>query len=197
MNASLIEMVLAIALTGLILASAVMPTVQTVVANQEAELDWQTMMTHSAAAIRAEQVAGMIWRDPNAPDGYFPLRAARVDQLQVGNWQLRADGTAIEQQAPSGSWTPIAGDVQGFGLQYLLNSGAWTSSPNAVELDKVIAIRFNWSQANHGLRYGGLLAVADREYSAGPLSLRTLGAGPAYRRSDYARHTTLSLGTWR
>jgi len=196
MNVSLIEMVLAIALSGLILASAILPTTQVMVAYQDAELEGRTMLAQTAAAVRAEQLVGAIWRDPNAPDGHATLQAALASQLQVGAWQLRASGNRLEQQRSTGGWAPIAQPVQGFSFQYLLDSGTWTAAPAAGELADVIAIRFAWSDPDSGLPYGGLVVTPDCSFAAGTISLETPSVSNPYRRTDYTRTMTLSLGRW-
>ena len=129
MNASLLEMVLAIALSGLIFASALIPTTQSMVAYQEAELDLQSMTAQTLALARAEQLAGAIWRDPNAPPDGAGLSAAAADQMQVGTWGLRQNGGHLEQQRQAAGWAVLAPAVQNFSFQYLLRSGVWTAAP--------------------------------------------------------------------
>lgn len=196
MNVSLIEMVLAIALSGLILASAILPTMQVMVAYQDAELNGQTMLAQSAAAVRAEQLAGAVWRDPNAPDGHATLQTASASLLQVGDWQLRTSGDQVQQRRSTGSWAPVAEPVQGFTFQYLLDDGTWTAAPAAGQLADVIAIRFSWSDSDSGLPYGGLVVTPDCTFAAGTISLETPSVSNPYRRTDYTQTMRLSLGTW-
>ncbi len=196
MNVSLIEMVFAIALSGVILASAIIPTTQVMIAYQDAELDGQIMLMQSAAAVRAQQVANAVWRDPNAPDGHATLQSATAGQLQVGDWQLRAANGRLEQQRQATGWKTIAEPVQSFAFAYLLTSGVWTAAPAAGELGSVIVVRCGWNDSRSGLSYGATAVVPDRCFSAGVLSLERPSTGTAYRRADYERHSTLTLGTW-
>jgi hypothetical protein len=197
MNVSLIEMVLAIALSGLILASAILPTTQVIVTYQEAELDGQTMMAQSAAALRAATLVNSIWRDPNAPAGYAALQAANPNAFRVGDWQWRASGGRVEQRGQSGGWAVLATPVDAVSLQYLLGDGTWTSAPGGSRLSDVIAIRFNWTDPDCSLAYGGIRVPPDRSFAAGVVSLPTPSTTNPYRRADYTRSTTLPLGTWR
>ncbi len=199
MNVSLIEMVLAIALSGLILASAIIPTTQVIVTYQEAELDGQTMLAQSAAALRAATLVNSIWRDPNAPDGHAALETAKDDSLRVGDWRLRAKSGRLEQRGEPGDWATLATPVSAFSLQYLLGSGTWTSAPHDDDDDGdyVIAIRFNWNDPDSGLAYGGVLVSPDCAFAAGLVNLPTPSTANPYRRADYTRSTTLSLGSWR
>jgi hypothetical protein len=182
--------------SGLILASAIIPTTQVMVAYQDAELNGQTMLAQTAATVRAEQLIGAVWRDPNAPDGHATLQAATASQLQVGDWQLRASGNRLEQQRSAGGWTPLAQPVQGFSFQYLLDDGTWTAAPAAGQFADVIVIRFTWTDADSGLPYGGLVVTPDCSFAAGGIDLETPSIGTPYRRADYTRTMTLSLGTW-
>ena len=89
MYGSLLEMVLAIALTGLIFASAIIPTTQIVADYQKAEVDLQARTRHAMAGLRFEQVAGTTWRDPNGPAGTAALHTAQRSQLQFGRADLQ------------------------------------------------------------------------------------------------------------
>jgi hypothetical protein len=196
MNVSLIEMVLAIALSGLILASAILPTTQVMVTYQQAEWDWQTMLAHAAAALRVEQLLDAIWRDPNAPGGHAALGAAQAHQIQVGNWELRANGTQLQQQRQSGGWAQLVAPAQAFAFRYLLGSGEWKASVGTSKLGDVVAARFDWTDPDSGLPYGGVWVLPDHSFSAGLISVYPTSTAPPYYRSDYEQTMTLSLGTW-
>jgi hypothetical protein len=189
-------MVLAIALSGLILAAALLPLTQIMVAYQDAELDGQTMQAQRAAVTRAEQIGNSIWRDPNAPAGHAGLQTAIVTQLQVGDWQFRGSGTRIEQQRLAEGWATIAQPVQSFGFQYVLSDGTCTAAPDAGELAEVIAVKVGWSDSASGLQYAGTSIPPDSSFMAGLVELDRPGTGTPYHRSDYERHVTLTLGSW-
>ncbi len=195
MQASLMEMVLAIVIAGLIFASAIIPTTQTAAAYQENEADARQATWQATATVRTDQVAGNIWRDVDPPAGYDDLLTAQSDQLEVGEWELRQDTDRFEQNLDSGGWVAIAQPVENVAFQYLLNDGTWTSSASG-QLDDVLAIRFDWSSTDNGRKYGGLMVAPDRAFSGGVVELFQ-GAGPAtYSRPDYERTITFSLGSW-
>ncbi len=189
-------MVIAIAVAGIIFASAIIPTTQIMTAYQEAELDLRNMTTQCLAAVRIEQLVGSIWRDPNAPPGGLPLQAAAADRLQVGSWELRCNQGSIEQRHSGGTWTPVAGPVQSFGLQYLLADGSWTGTPPADQLSRIVAIRFAWVDPASGTPYGGQVVAPDHAFSAGLIQLSPPITTIPYRRADYEREISLPLGSW-
>jgi hypothetical protein len=195
MNASLLEMVLAIALSGLIFASALIPTTQSMVAYQEAELDLQSMTAQTLALARAEQLAGAIWRDPNAPPDGAGLSAAAADQMQVGTWGLRQNGGHLEQQRQAAGWAVLAPAVQNFSFQYLLRSGVWTAAPAPADRANVLAIRYGWTDPASGLPYAGGFVAPDHAFAAGLISLQRPGLSTPYHRADYARQMTLTRGS--
>jgi type II secretory pathway pseudopilin PulG len=195
MSASLIEMVLAIVIAGLIFASAIIPTTQTAAAYQENEADARQATWQVTATVRTEQVAGNVWRDAEPPDNHDALLKAMASQLWVGDWKLRHVAERYEQNGDSGGWATIAEPVENAAFQYLLNDGTWVSSANS-QLDDVLAVRFDWSSTDNGRKYGGLMVAPDRAFSGGVVELFQ-GAGPAtYSRPDYERTITFSLGSW-
>ena len=196
MQASLLEMVLAIAIAGLIFAAAVIPTTQTAVAYQQAEANVRAATWQVTATVRAEQIAGGIWRDTDPPANHDALTRARPGRLQVGDWQLRQRDGSVEQKWKSGDWTPIAEPVQGLAFEYLLNSGSWTSSVNNAQLGDVLALQFGWSEPGTGRPYGGLAVAPDRAFSAGLIQLPQPTLSAPYKRKDYERAIAFSLGSW-
>jgi hypothetical protein len=196
MQASLVEIVLAIAIAGLIFASAIIPTTQTAVAYQEAEAELRQATAQATATVRPEQIAAGIWRDPDPPDNHDALSQAHASRLAVGDWELRENRGQFEQKCSTSGWTPIAAPVQDLSFQYLLNSGAWTSSVSGGALDDVLAVRFDWSDPDSGRKYGGLVVAPDRAFSAGLIKLPQPDTSEPYRRDDYEQTITLSLGTW-
>jgi hypothetical protein len=196
MQASLVEIVLAIAIAGLIFASAIIPTTQTAVAYQEAEAELRQATAQAIATVRPEQIAAEIWRDADPPQNHDTLSRAQSSRLAVGDWELRENRGQFEQKCSTSGWTPIAAPVQNLGFQYLLNSGAWTSSANGTALEDVLAVRFDWSDSDSGRKYGGLVVTPDRAFSAGLIELPQPDTSEPYRRDDYEQTITLSLGTW-
>lgn len=196
MNASLLEMVLAIALSGLIFASALIPTTQSMVAYQEAELDLQSTTAQMLALARAEQLTSAIWRDPNAPPDGAGLSAAAADEMQVGTWGFRQNGGRLEQQPQFAGWSALTGPVQNFSLQYLLRTGVWTAAPAPADRANVLAIRYGWIDPASGLPFAGEFVTPDHAFAAGLISLQRPSLSTPYRRADYARQMTLTLGNW-
>lgn len=196
MQASLVEMVLAIAIAGLIFASAIIPTTQTVVAYQQTEAEVRQATSQAVAAVRPEQIAASIWRDIDPPGNHNALLQAQPTLFAVGNWQLREDSGQFEQSWNDGGWTPIATPVQNFAFQYLLNSGVWASSASGTELENVLAVRFDWTDPDNGRKYGSLAVVPDRAFSAGLIELPKPDTSVPYRREDYEQTITFSLGSW-
>ena len=196
MQASLVEIVLAIAIAGLIFASAIIPTTQTAVAYQEAEAELREATAQATATVRPEQIAAGIWRDADPPENHDALSRAQSSRLAVGDWQLRENSGQFEQKWDTSGWTPIAAPVQDFALQYLLNSGSWASSVSWTALEDVLAVRFDWSDPDNGRKYGGLVVAPDRAFSAGLIELPQPDTSKPYSRDDYEQTITFSLGSW-
>jgi hypothetical protein len=169
MNASLVEMALAIGIAGLIFASAIVPTTQSVIAYQQTEAELRQATAQATAATRAEQVAGSIWRDADPPAGHAALERARAARLQVGDWTLRQNKGRFEQQLKSTAWAAIAEPAQNVSFQYLLNDGSWTTSVNKAQLGDVVALRYGWTDPDSGRTYDGRVATPDSTFSAGLL----------------------------
>ncbi len=187
---------MAIALAGLIFASAIIPTVKTMSAYQEAELDLKAVSAHALAEARADEIAASIWRDADPPAGLGPLRTARADRLEVGDWELRASGDAVQQKCRPGDWAPLANAVQTFNFEYLLGDGTWKPSVSSGQLEEVVAVRWSWKDRGSGLPFGGPVPTPDYAYSAGLLNLSKPDTSGTYRRRDFERTITLSLGDW-
>ena len=196
MNASLLEMVLAIALSGLIFASALIPTTQSMLTYQEGAVDLQNRSAQMLTLARAEQLAGAIWRDPNAPPDTANLQAAAAARLQIGSWELRQSGGRMEQRYRSGRWSTLASPVQKFSYQYLLRTGVWTTAPPAAQRANVLAVRYSWTDPASRLQYSGTLVAPDHAFAAGVVNLPMPDLTGRYQRSNYARRITLRLGNW-
>lgn len=196
MSASLLEMVLAISIAGLIFACALIPMTQTVVAYQEAELNQQRLADHTLAVVRAEQIAGSVWRNPNAPADTAPLLTATASRLRTGTWELRARAGNVEQRRHGGRWGQLASPAASFSFSYLLNNGAWVSALNTAQRDRVIAVRANWTDSADNVPCGGATVFPDRAFSAAVLNLAQPPTGGSYERADLEHNLTFSLGTW-
>ena len=203
MTASLVEMVLAIAITGIIFVSAIVPTTQIMIAYQEAEAGVRGATAHAMAGVRVEQTAAAIWRDDDPPENHAKLAGLGNRLLEVGAWrlELRSRTDEIGQQHSGGwasPWTPLTGSVQtrsGFtGMnRFLLNDGSWGPSGAA---DDVLAVQWGWADPGNGRQYGGLMVAPDRQFSAGLIELPQPETSVKYDRDDYERTMTLSLGSW-
>lgn len=196
MQASLLEMVLAISIAGLILAAAIIPTTESAVAYQKAEAELRQATSQAIAAVRAEQIAARIWRDAEPPADHATLQKAWAAWLQVGGWELRQDEDRFEQKSSSTTWTSIAEPVGSLSFQYLLNDGSWTTSVAEAQLGNVLALRFDWSDSDSGRDYGGLMLAPDHAFSIGLLQLPMPDISEPYDREDYEQTFTLSLGSW-
>jgi hypothetical protein len=196
MGASLLEMVLAIALTGMIFAAALLPTSQSLVDYQKSELDLRNLSAHGMATVRFEQVAGGIWRDPNGPPGAATLQAASANQLQTSYWELTASAGTWRQRYQAGAAATLLPAVSAFTYQYLLNTGAWTASPTAAQRSSIVAIRCTWTDPVSGLPLGSLAVLPDHRFSAGLLVLPQPDMSQAYSRDNYRRNLAFALGAW-
>jgi hypothetical protein len=196
MNASLVEMALAIAIAGLIFASAIVPTTQSVIAYQEVEAELRQATGQATAAVRAEQVAGSIWRSADPPAGHGALQKARAARLQVGDWELRQSKGRFEQQWKSAGWAAIAEPVDSLSFQYLLNDGSWTTSVDKAQLGSVLAMRYAWTDSDSGRTYAGLTVAPDSAFSGSLLELPEPDTSNPYQRKDYERTLSFSLGSW-
>jgi hypothetical protein len=196
MSASLLEMVLAIALAGLIFAAAIIPTSQTLVDYQKSEIDLRNLSAHGMATVRFEQVAGGIWRDPNGPPGGASLQAASATQLRTSFWDLSRSSGRWQQRYQGGTAATLLPAVSSFTYQYLLSTGAWITSPTASQRSKIVAVRCNWTDPVSGLPLSSLAVLPDHRFSAGLLVLPQPATTQPYSRDNYHRNHTFSLGAW-
>jgi hypothetical protein len=196
MNVSIVEMVMAMVVFGIILASAVLPTVQVLVTYQEVDRCAQSLLAESAALVRAEQLLEAVWRDPNAPAGHGALLNAQAHQFQIGNWEWRGTGTQLQQQWQSGGWARLAEPVQTFAFEYLMNTGEWRTSVPSGSLAEIVAARFDWADPNSALSYGSQWVFPDYCFAAGLIGVHPVSFAPPYYRSDYERSAVFSLGMW-
>jgi hypothetical protein len=193
---SLLEMVLAIAIAGIIFAAAIIPTTQTIAAYQAGEAEVRQAALQNRACVRPEQVIEKVWRDAAPPDGYDALGRAQAAELTIGAWALRESGGRFEQNRDGAGWSPIAEPVENLAFSYLGRSGIWVNSVDAADFDNVLAVRFNWTDAAAGRAYRGLGVLPDRCFAGGRIDLSPPDTSKAYQRADYTRKFSISLGEW-
>lgn len=196
MSASLLEMVLAIAIAGLIFAGAIIPTTNLAVAYQRGEALVRQATAESLAAVRVEQIFSTLWRDPQPPGGHGPLQAASRSRMRIGDWQVGRARDRLEQRrqgVPSGV---IAEPVANVSFQYLLTDGSWVSQVRSARRDDVLALRFSWTDRATGRRYQGAALAPDRAFSGNLIELPEPDTGTPYRREDYMRTAHFSLESW-
>lgn len=191
------EMVIAIAILGLIMTGLIVTTTQTIVTYQATDARVAESSDHTMAALRAERIAARVWRDPDPPAGHADLIAAKADELRVGDWRLRANSDVLEQVHVAPPYELLVDDVSGFAFSYRLSGGGWISQTlNPGERSTVVAVKYQWTDAVDGRIFGGISVLPDRQFSTGFLGLRTPTPGGAYNRSDHEQQITLNLGTW-
>jgi len=196
MSASLVEMVLAISIAGLIFAAALVPMTSAVVTYQETEAQARASDAHAIAAVRAEQIAAGIWRDADPPGACGDLAAAAQNELTVGDWSFRQNAGDVQQSWQGGAGATLANSASSFSFEYLLTNGTWVTAAGGEELDEVVAARVAWTDAEKGVRVAGGAVPGDRCFSAGLLELPEPDTSEPYQRSDYERAWALSLGRW-
>lgn len=193
---SLLEMVLAITIAGIIFAGAIIPTTQTIAEYQECQADLARATRQELARVRPEQIIERTWRDLAPPVGYGALSRAYAAELTVAQRGLRASGEQVEQNEAGGDWTPIAAPVRNFSFGYLGKDGVWANAVASENLDDVVAVRFSWSDAESGRTYIGFALPPDRCHSGGRIELSSPDTPQPYQREDYTRKFSISLGEW-
>ncbi len=195
MGTSLLELVLAIALSAVVLGSAIGPLISALVGYQSTETELRARTAHSLAAARIEQVASTLWRDPNGPAGTATLQTATSSQLTVGTTSVRS-AARLEQSIGGSAWAPLTDSVTAFAGAYLLNDGAWYASVPSGQSARVVALRFNWREPASETVYAVICVPLDRAFSASQLSLLAPTNPPAYSRANYTRTVTFNVGNW-
>jgi hypothetical protein len=196
MGTSLIELVLAMMIAGLIIAAAILPMTQAAVAYQETELAVRTATAQAMATVRLSQVAESIWRDDDAPPGLDIVRRARPSELTVGDWSVRQHSGWLEQSLGNRGWARIAGPVSDVTFVYLLSDGSQASSVASSRLDDIVAIRYSWRDAETGRRRVGRIVAPDGQFAGGVIALPQPDLSGTYRRDDFERRVSVSLGSW-
>lgn len=196
MSASLVEMIAAIVISGILLAGAVTPTAAVLVTYQKMQAAAQTATTHATAAVRVEQVGGQIWRDVTPPTGHGTLDTATATVLNVGNWEVRRSSTRIEHER-SGVTGVLAQNVGSFQFEYLLDDGTWTASTlDSATRDELVALRATWTDTATGASYAARAVPPDRAFAAGSIALEAPDDSQAYARANYERNITLPIAGW-
>jgi hypothetical protein len=197
MSGSLVEMVLAIAIAGIVFACAIVPTTNVVMTYQRDEGDLRLSTVQSMAALRVEQVGSSLWRDKSPPDGHAMLKAADGKQLSVGEQGIRLSKEQLQQRQAGGAWALLAEPVDEFAFTYQLSNGKWVSKVDAADSDDLIAIQYDWTDPQTSQTYGGTLATTDRMCWAEPIQLpEAVLDPPKYDRSEYQETIELPLGSW-
>lgn len=194
---NLVEMVMAIAITGLVVTGMITTTAQTLVNYQEADADLRTRIAHESAGLRARQIANAIWRDAEPPTDHGGLNSAKVGELGVGDWVFRDSTNVLKQRWNAGPYAALTGTVQGFTFQYLLSDGTWLSQPlNPTQRNDVLALKFSWTDPGSGQTFGGWTVTPDRQFAQGSIGLPAPDTSGIYNRSDYEQTFSFSLGSW-
>lgn len=191
------EMVIAIAILGLIMTGLIVTTTQTIVTYQATDARVAESSDHAMAALRAERIAARVWREPDPPAGYADLLAAKSDELRVGDWRFRVNSDALEQAHIVLPYEPLVDDVSGFAFSYRISGGGWISQTlDSAQRSTVTAVKYQWTDAVDGRSFGGIVVLGDRQFSAGILGLRSPNTSGPYSRSDHEQQITMNLGTW-
>jgi hypothetical protein len=187
-------MVLAIALTGIVCLSAIVPTTQAIATYQAGETHQRQAAAHELAAVRIEQLANSVWRDPNGPAGGARLQFARGTQFEAGGCGVRLAGTRLETLS-NGTWAQLAPAAGTLVFEYLGPDGLWTSTPSS--LGNVVALRASWVDTAGSRPRFVTIVFPDCAFTAGRLKVQPPSAGGAYDRASYQRALNLPLGSWR
>lgn len=197
MSLNLVEMALAIALAGLVFAGAIVPVTQTVVAYQESEDELRDVTTHYLAAQRVERLAASIWRAGDAPANHGTLQKAVATRLSVGVWDIHRNKQELRQEYKGGGAALIAQPIEKLGMQYLLDDGSWQTAVKTPDLGRVVALRYQWQDADHKRAYRGLIVPTDRVLADRSVALPKPLEVTTYRRSDYEQKVELKLEPWK
>jgi hypothetical protein len=194
LKGSLVEMVLAITLSGLLLAGAIAPVMSVMVAYQRTQPAANNGLLSDTAALRAATVAGSVWRDANAPAGLGNITVIGGSALTVGNWALTVNGGRLQQAWQGGTAAPLTTPIDQVSFQYQLDDGAWTSS--VADTARVRALRLSWRDPNSLTTLRTTALTLDRALDAGALVVDQPTSGGTYNRSTYTRNVALTIGNW-
>lgn len=189
-------MILAIAIAGILFASAIIPTSRTIDAYQAGEANLREATLQNLARIRPQQVIEKVWRDAEPPAGYDAIARALTTELTAGSWALRESGGRFEQNRDDAGWSPIAEPVGDFAFAYLAKDGTWANSVAIADFDNIVAVRFGWTDTAVSRAYRGVVVLPDRCHAGGRIDLSPPNTSTAYHREDFTRRFSISLGEW-
>ena len=198
MSASLIEMVMAIALAGLIFAGAVVPVTHAMLAYQESEADVQGKNAQHLAALRVEQVVASIWRQDDPPAEHGLLTKGDRNRLRVGSWDVREKGDHLLQTYRGGAPALLTQPAERLAFSYLLDDGTWAKGVKKGQFGGVVALRYWWTDSGSGATYRGLVLPTDAAFDGRLIELpKSESASDTYRWSDHERDIVLDVKQWR
>lgn len=198
MSASLVELVVAIALAGILLSGALIPVTQTVHDYQVASAAVERSSEHALAGVRFEQVATAVWRFDDPPGDFGALTRAYSTSFAAGAWALDERDGMVRQARDGEAAAPLATDAKSFALSYRVEGGGWVSSVSAADFDALRAVRFTWSDAASGALYFGVCTPADAAFAGQQLGFPAAGTVSAtYQRADHERSVALTVGVWK
>ena len=197
MSSSLMEMVVAISILGLVMTGLVVTTAKTVITYQAADAQVEASTRHAMAALRDAQIVGRTWRDADPPAGYGDLTTAEATEIRVGEWRLRASSGDLEQLRDGSTYAPLAENVAGLEFSYRVGGGAWIAQTlDADQLAALVAVKSRWTDAATGRVFGGITVLPDRQFSTGTIVLPSPDTSGTYSRSNHEQQVTMSLGSW-
>ena len=195
MSASLLEMVMAISIAGLIFAGAILPVTETVRAYQESEASRQDSNAQHLAALRVHRITSSIWRDSDAPNDYGQLIKATSSQLGVGVWEITEKKQKLMQARGGKKPVVLAQPVKKFMLSYCLDDGSWVSTIKAGQYDRVVALRYQWS--NGQSIYSGVAVPTDKLFTGRSITVPEAKNGQVYRPVEHKKKHSFDVKPWK
>lgn len=196
MSASLIELIMSIVLSSIVLLGTAAPAINAVLSWQQAELRLAALNARRDAAFLFSRTAGRVWRGDSAPDGTSGLLLTTNVEIDLADEALRCKGSEIQLRA-SGDFRPIADDVAGFQLSYLLSDGTWkTDALTDEERAAARALRYVFLDGSHVERFTAVAVFPDCVLADETLALPKPDTSTTYDRADYTVTGTLTIGAW-
>ncbi len=195
MNSSLTEMVLAIAIAGIVLAMVAVPTTKMVIAEQKLEAQMTETQLQHLAAVRLETLGQRIWRTDQPPAGHAPPRWLARLGMFVGDHLVAGWRPVIYSYRRGAIFTPLVRGIDRFVMRYRLRDGSETSVVRRSAFDQLVAARYEWQAGR--FTFSGWVVPLDRAFDAWPLSLPAADTSTPYSRNDFTRSLSFDLGTWR
>ena len=195
MSASLLEMVMAISIAGLIFAGAILPVTETVRAYQESEASRQDSNAQYLAALRIHRITSSIWRDSDAPSDYGLLKQATSSRLGVGVWEIAGKKQKLMQARGGKKPVVLAQPVEKFALSYGLDDGSWVSIVKAGQFDRVVALRYQWS--NGQSIYSGVAVPTDKLFAGRSITVPKAKKAEVYLPADHKKKRSFDVKPWK